>query len=50
MSAILRLAASSVLIVSRAEMILDDLATAAMTMGGASGVFKVLIGFILSTE
>lgn len=49
-SATLRLAASSVLIVSRADRILDDLATATITAGGASGVFMVLMGLILSSE
>jgi hypothetical protein len=49
-SAILRLAASSVLMVSRADRILDDLATATITAGGASGVFIVLMGLILSNE
>lgn len=47
-SATLRLAASSVLIVSRADIILDDLIAAATTTGGASGVFMVLIGILLS--
>lgn len=49
-SAILRLAASSVLMVSRADRILDDLVTATITTGGASGVFMVLMGLILSSE
>ncbi|CDX36540.1 hypothetical protein MPLSOD_280028 [Mesorhizobium sp. SOD10] len=49
-SAIRRLAASSVLIVSRADIILGDLATGTITAGGASGVFMVLMGIILSNE
>ena len=49
-SAILRLAASSALIVSRADRILDDLATATITGGGTSGVFMVLMGLVLSRE
>lgn len=49
-SAILRLAASSVLMVNRADRILDNLATATITAGGASGVFMVLMGLILSSE
>ena len=50
MSAILRLAASSVLMVSRADRIVDDLVTATITGWGASGVFMVLKGLILSSE
>ena len=49
-SAILRLAASSVLIISRADIILHDLATATIMMGGASGVFMVLMGIVLSVK
>jgi len=49
-SAILRLAASSVLIISRPDIILDDLATATIMMGGASGVFMVLMGIVLSVK
>ncbi|MDX8434351.1 hypothetical protein RFN25_13020 [Mesorhizobium abyssinicae] len=49
MSAILRLAASSVLIFNRADVILDE-ATAKITTGGASGVFMVLMGILLSGE
>jgi hypothetical protein len=36
--------------VSRADRILDDLVTATITTGGASGVFMVLMGLILSSE
>ena len=49
-SAILRLTASSVLMVNRADRILDNLATATITAGGASGVFMILMGLILSSE
>lgn len=46
-SAILRLAASSVLMVNLADIVLGRLAAAKITTGGASGVFMVLMGLVL---
>ena len=47
-SASLRLAASSFLIVSRADMMLDGLTIGFIATGGASGVFMERISIILS--
>jgi len=47
-SASLRIAASSFLIVSRADMMFEDLTIGLIAAGGASGVFMERIGIILS--